>query len=38
MKIQGYCTECRKIRYVRVRVVPVNSIAWGVCGDCEEAR
>lgn len=36
MRIQGYCTSCRKIRYVRVHVVPLNSIAWGVCRECEE--
>lgn len=38
MRIQGWCTVCRKIKHVRAHAPPVNSIAWGVCRDCEEEQ
>lgn len=38
MKLQGWCTKCHKIRYVRVQAAPRNQIAMGVCRECEETR
>ena len=36
MKITGYCTECHKIRTVRVqRFMPHKNVQHGVCSACE---
>jgi len=43
VRIVGYCTSCRRIKYVRVGAAGLamlgqRSVATGVCSDCEEAR
>ncbi len=38
MRMVGYCTECHRIRQVRVtRYVPGTRVPEGICANCEEA-
>jgi len=40
MQCVGYCTSCRKVRYVRLTAagmanVAAGGLAYGVCFECE---
>lgn len=40
MRLHGYCTECHRIRMVRVNFgrYTGRGVMQGVCDDCEEKR
>ena len=44
MRLIGYCTECRHVRYVRVSAQQMAlagrhaGVMQGVCADCEEKQ
>jgi len=39
MRIMGYCTECHRFKWVRVkRWFHTRNVPSGVCAECEDKR